>query len=115
MNDDLNKVVKAWVNPPKLEYKQRITHPKKKKVFVVNPNPATPFEALRQNLKLTLTELAKLSGINYMELSYYERGYKIPKVDKAKCLQEISWKLGIPVTLDELYSHIATYQKKTEI
>lgn len=55
---------------------------------VPNPTPSVhPLRARRDARRLSLRTLARLSGITYIKLHYYEHGLEIPTVHQIKLAQ----------------------------
>lgn len=79
--------------------------------FRVEKEPETPFEALRHLLKLTRKEWAEKIELSPCYLAGFEAGRKVPTVVLAKRMIEEARLLGVAVTLDELYQHLASYAK----
>ena len=68
--------------------------------------PLTPFQALRYRLKLTTKQWSDLLGVSASTINASDRGVAIPEVQLAKRMIEEARKLGVAVTLDELYQHV---------
>jgi transcriptional regulator with XRE-family HTH domain len=51
----------------------------------------------RQRMRLSITELANQSGVNYMQISRYEKGRTLPSVETAVRISQV-----LRVSLDEL-------------
>jgi transcriptional regulator with XRE-family HTH domain len=51
----------------------------------------------REGLKLSITQLASLSGVDYMQISRYEKGQGLPSLETAIRLAKV-----LQVSLDEL-------------
>ena len=51
----------------------------------------------RERLKLSITQLASLSGVDYMQISRYEKGQGLPSLETAIRLAKV-----LQVSLDEL-------------
>ena len=51
----------------------------------------------RERLKLSITQLARLSGVDYMQVSRYEKGETLPSLETAVRLAKV-----LQVSLDEL-------------
>ena len=66
----------------------------------------TPFEALRYKLKLSRKEWGELIECSVSTIGMMESGETIGSVGLAKRMVEEARKLGIAVTLDELYQHV---------
>lgn len=69
----------------------------------------TPYGVLRAKLKLSGLEWAKKIGIAHNTLRTFEAGHAVPSIWVAKRIQHEAWKLGHPVTLDELYEHVIPF------
>ena len=52
---------------------------------------------LRERLQLSITQLASLIGVDYMQISRYEKGQSLPSLDTAARLAQ-----ALKVSLDEL-------------
>jgi transcriptional regulator with XRE-family HTH domain len=52
---------------------------------------------LRERLQLSVTQLARLLGVDYMQVSRYEKGQSLPSLDTAARLAQI-----LKVSLDQL-------------
>lgn len=52
---------------------------------------------LRERLQLSMTQLAGLLGVDYMQVSRYEKGQSLPSLDTAARLAQV-----LKVSLDEL-------------
>lgn len=52
---------------------------------------------IRREKDITQTELSKMTGINQVQISYYENGKRSPRVELLKAMAE-----ALEVTTDEL-------------
>jgi DNA-binding XRE family transcriptional regulator len=66
----------------------------------------TPFEALRYRLRLSRKAWGELIGCSVSTIGMMESGEYVGSVGLAKRMVEEARKLGIAVTLDELYQHV---------
>jgi len=81
----------------------------------VNPldwtdDPRTPFEALRILLKINRDDWKDRLGCSKALVSLVERGEYVATIGMAKRMQEEARKMGVVVTLDELYQHVVPWK-----
>jgi hypothetical protein len=72
----------------------------------VDDPPRTPFDALRVLLQLERKEWSDLCGASVGTVRAIELGEIIANPALAKKMQEEARKLGVAVTMDELYAHV---------
>ena len=74
--------------------------------------PSTPFEALRQVLKLPRSEWCKICNCSLNTMYNIELGKNgcVANVALAKRIQEEARKRNVAVTLDELFQHVALWE-----
>jgi hypothetical protein len=73
-------------------------------------DPRTPFEALRILLKINRNEWKDRLGCSKALVSLVERGEYVATIGMAKRMQEEARKMGVAVTLDELYQHVVPWK-----
>jgi DNA-binding XRE family transcriptional regulator len=77
--------------------------------------PRTPFEALRFTLKIKQCDWAEMLQVTIPSLGAVERGTVCGSVPVAKRMQEEARKMGVMVTLDELYQHVVPWKVDSEV
>ena len=95
-------------------FKQSIKYLKKRgrppgarnKPKVFDEKPRTPFDALRVLLELERKDWADLCGASVGTVRAIELGEIVANPALAKKMQEEARKLGVAVTMDELYAHV---------
>ena len=68
--------------------------------------PITPIQALRYRMQVKFMDWIKMIDLSYNQAVMYERGGSIVPIDLGKRMQEEARKLGVAVTLDELYQNV---------
>lgn len=94
MDDELIKSKRGRNNGQKI----------KKRIIITSPR--TPVEALRWILGLSITEWSNKVETLPRYIHHYESGHVHTPVRLAKRMQEEARKLGVSITLDELYQNV---------